>query len=277
MTVTFWGVRGSTPCLSDAMQKYGGNTSCVSIRHDDTLLILDAGSGIQNLGRNPLMKQMKKVHILLTHLHMDHIQGLGFFVPFFNPDMHMTMWGPAGNIGLFNRLNRYLSPPLFPVRIRDFNCELDIKHVPRGPFYIEDFEVHARFVNHRGPTLGYRITCGDAVVTFIPDHEPALGVENFPLAPEWTSGSSLAQDADLLIHDAQYSDVEYAERQGWGHSSISHACAFADLTQTRKLALFHHDPLHTDADLEALYDQCANSSSDCAVVIAREGEVLEVS
>jgi phosphoribosyl 1,2-cyclic phosphodiesterase len=274
MIVTLWGVRGSMPCLSRAMQKYGGNTPCISIHDDQTLLILDAGSGILELAPHPMVKDKKDIHILLTHLHVDHIQGLGFFNHFFDPEMEITLWGPSGRLSLAQRLNRYLSPPLFPVRIRDFNCNLEIHHVPSEAFEIGAFRIESDFVSHRGTTLGFRISNGQHIVTYLPDHEPALGVRDFPKRPEWTSGNWLAQQADVLIHDAQYTDEEYQNRQGWGHSAMSHAIKFGKQAEARKLFLFHHDPMHTDNDLEASYNKLMNGSANDEVVLAKEGTVI---
>lgn len=274
MIVTIWGARGSTPCLGHAMQKYGGNTPCVSVHDNSTLLILDAGSGILNLAQNSMVREIENVHILLTHLHVDHIQGLGFFRHFFDPAMRITLWGPVGQVPLATRLSRYLSPPLFPVRLRDFKCTLEINHIPLEPFGIGNFTITADFVGHRGATLGFRISDGAHTVTFLPDHEPALGVPDFPKPASWTSGFALAHRADILIHDAQYTDAEYANRQGWGHSTMSHAVTFGRLAEVDKLLLFHHDPMHTDADLEAYFKESVDDALDFEVSLAREGEVI---
>jgi phosphoribosyl 1,2-cyclic phosphodiesterase len=196
---------------------------------------------------------LHRVDILLTHLHMDHLQGLGFFALLYNPEMEVHIWGPASTtLSLWERLSRYMSPPLFPVRLRDLPCRLYLHEVPCGEVAIGAFTVAAAFVCHPGPTVGYRIATTNAVLTYIPDHEPALGVPTFPWRREWTSGVLLAASADLLIHDAQYSPEEYPEHIGWGHSSLQHTLAFAALARVKHLVPFHHDPSHTDADLDRL-------------------------
>ena len=192
---------------------------------------------------------------MLTHLHMDHIQGLGFFGPLYTPDLEVHVWGPPSTtLHLRERLARYLSPPLFPVRIRDLPCNLTLHDVPLGPFEIGEFSVTADLVSHPDPTVGYRISNGGAVLTYLADHEPALGSRNFPGQPEWTSGSALAKGANLLIHDTQYTDSEYESHVGWGHSSISHTLAFAAMAGVERLVTFHHDPGHDDATLDRLLD-----------------------
>ena len=263
MLVTLRGTRGSitTPGLLSA--RYGGNTSCVEVRgREGGVLVLDAGTGIRHLGGS-LPQSLRRVDVLLTHLHMDHILGLGFFAPLYRPDMEVHIWGPASSSqGLQARLRRYLSPPLFPVRLGELPCKLHVHEVPRGDFDIGEFRVSSALVCHPGFTLGYRITesAGRALV-YMPDHEPALGASNFPNLPrQWTSGGTLAANADLLIHDSQYSSAEYACHCGWGHSSLTDTLAFAALVDARRLVTFHHDPQHTDDDLDLLSAQAIDAA-----------------
>ena len=277
MKVTFWGTRGSIPTFGPDTQKYGGNTPCVTVSHKDTLLILDAGSGIRNLGESSLPVKFRKVHILLTHLHMDHIQGLGFFGPFFNPNAEIHLWGPSGStMSLHKRLSQYLSPPLFPIRMRDFNCEFHVHELPLKNLNIGPFKILIDYVCHPGPTVGFRITQSKCILTYIPDHEPALGVAEFPNEPEWTSGYSLSEGAHLLIHDAQFSSEEYELRNGWGHSSIKDTLKLAELAGVRSLSLFHHDPSHTDAQLEMWFTQLNLSQYPYDVAYAIESETIEL-
>jgi len=274
--VTFWGVRGSIPTVTKQTQVYGGSTPCVSIEQDDTIIILDAGSGIRHLGENGTLDKYETINILLTHLHMDHIQGLGFFMPFFKKGRKIRMWGPSGSSSLNKRLNRYLSPPLFPVRIRDFHCDLTLNDMPMKPLQIGKFIVKGSYICHPGPTLGYRISDGMSTVTYIPDHEPALASRNFPESGEWTSGFDLVKETDLLIHDAQFTDAEYAQCVGWGHSTLEHALAMTEMAGAKKLVTFHHDPSHTDTCLEQMYQDHDCDSKDFPVIIGREGSSIEV-
>ncbi len=261
MRVTLWGTRGSLASAGPETVRYGGNTSCVGVRGDDgTLLVLDAGTGIRRLG--VAVEDIICVDVLLTHLHMDHIQGLGFFAPLYRSGLEVRIWGPPSTtLDLRARLVRYLSPPLFPIRLHELPCRPTLHDVPLGRFTIGHLEVAAALVCHPGPTVGYRITDRKVTIAYIPDHEPALGARDFPEHPAWTSGFSLAEGVDLLIHDTEYTDAEYAEHVGWGHSAISHALAFAGATGAKRLVTFHHNPAHTDAELDRLIDTARGSGA----------------
>ena len=273
MIVQLWGTRGSLASSGPETVRYGGNTASVQIvGSDGTILALDAGTGIRRLGA-AIDPSVERVDILLTHLHMDHIQGLGFFAPFFRRSGEIHVWGPASaTIELRTRLTRYLSPPLFPVRIRDLDAHVFLHDAPDEPLHIGGFEVVAQHVIHPGPTVGYRISADGASVAYLPDHEPALGARQFPEEPRWTSGFDLAAGVDLLIHDGQYSDDERAARIGWGHSSVTQAVAFAELAKARRLVLFHHDPSHGDAVLDELTVHARARAATVEVVAGREGD-----
>jgi ribonuclease BN (tRNA processing enzyme) len=261
MKVTLWGTRGSVASPGPDTARYGGNTACVQVcGSDGTLLVLDAGTGIRRLG-GTIAPDVGRVDILLSHLHMDHIQGLGFFAPLRNPDAEVHIWGPASALlSLRARLTRYLSPPLFPVHLRELPCTLEFHEVPCGDEQIGELKISSMLVCHPDPTVGYRIESPDGVLTYIPDHEPALGVQNFPTRGEWTSGYKLAAGADILIHDAQYTDDEYRKRAGWGHSTMRQAFQFAALARAKLLVPFHHDPGHNDDFLDASISETSASA-----------------
>lgn len=256
MRVKLWGTRGSLASPGPDTVRYGGNTSCVSVVGSrGTLLVLDGGTGIRSLGMS-LPADLDRVHILLTHLHMDHIQGLPFFPPLRRSGVEVHIWGPASTtISLRTRLVRYLSPPLFPVSIRDILSDMHFHELPFGTVEIEEFQVTGQLVIHPNPTVGYRILEQGKVLTYLPDHEPAFGSRQFPYQAEWTSGYDLAQGADLLIHDSQYTDEMHRARIGFGHSSLGHALDFAGLTGVRHLVFFHHDPAHSDEMLDRMMGQ----------------------
>lgn len=251
MKARLWGTRGSLARSGPETLRYGGDTSCVEVRGaDDSIIILDAGSGILRCGDN-IEDQPTRIHILLSHLHMDHIQGLGFFTPLYSPDIEVHIWGPvSATEDLRTRLTRYLSPPLFPVRLRDL-AAVEIHDLSRCTMDLEGISVTSDTVSHPGHTFGFRLEENGSALAYIPDHEPALGVADFPYDPDWTSGARLATDVDLLIHDAQYTDAEYAERVGWGHSTFDHAVAFAEMVSAERLVTFHHDPNHSDEFLDS--------------------------
>jgi len=276
--VTFWGTRGSIASPGPATQGYGGNTACVQVSADDgTFLILDAGTGIRALGE-ALPRDVQRIDILLSHLHMDHIQGLGFFGPFFTPGREIHLWGPpSATLDLRARLSRYLSPPLFPVRMRDVESELELHNAPAEPTRIGAFEVAAATIIHPGPTVGYRITENGTTLAYLSDHEPALGDDSFPAAPSWTSGHDLAAGVEVLVHDGQYSEAERRERIGWGHSSTVEAAMFARQAGAKRLVCFHHDPSHDDEAVDRLVEQAAAAVAGSVLVSgAREGVSLPV-
>ena len=275
MKATVWGCRGSLAAPGPDTIASGGNTSCLEIRlADDSLLVLDAGTGIRALGLALDGRRQRPLHILLTHLHLDHIEGLGFFAPLWIQEQELHLWGPPSPAAsLERRIARYLSPPLFPVTLDEMPARIHFHDFPEREFEIGSATIKAVPVIHRGPTVGLRITDDSGSLAFIPDHEPYLGFAPGEAVPTWTSGYALAYRVDTLIHDAQYAEDEYPSRRGFGHSSIAHAVAFAQTAEADKLVLFHHDPLHSDSELEQLEQRACElwERSDLGPTLAREG------
>jgi phosphoribosyl 1,2-cyclic phosphodiesterase len=217
-------------------------------------MILDAGTGILEIDFNRDYAE-KRIDIFLTHLHMDHIQGLAFCKPLFTPGREVHIWGPGGSSEpLISRLNRFLSPPLFPIPLRDVPSKLTIHELSEEPFTFGGFKVATKFISHPGPTLGYRVQGQSGTLAYIPDHEPIIGKEHLYAEDEWISGFDLALHADLLIHDSQYSKAEYPGKIGWGHSTLEMAAEFCYRTQAKRLILFHHDPAHPDTLRTKMYE-----------------------
>ncbi|HRK22643.1 MAG TPA: MBL fold metallo-hydrolase [Fimbriimonadaceae bacterium] len=277
MRVTIWGARGSVPAPGPETQRYGGNTACVEVRgSDDTLLILDAGTGIRRMGE-AVCCEFQKIHILLSHLHLDHIQGLGFFAPLYDPHVEVHVWGPASTTqDLRSRLIRYLSPPLFPIHMRELP-NLVLHEVPNGDLEIGEFRIKSQLISHPGPTVGYRIESRQASIAYLPDHEPLMGATDWPADPNWISGYSLCREVDLLIHDGQFTPKSYPDRIGWGHSSLYDALRFAEIARVKRFATFHYDPNDDDEEVDALIKEAvALAKPSFEVVPSFEGLSIKV-
>jgi len=273
---TIWGCRGTLASPGPETVRYGGQTSCVSVALEDgTFVVLDAGTGIRRLGMSLGGAHPRRVDLLITHLHTDHIEGLRFFTPFWDPDVEFHVWGPpAPRKDLGHRMAPFFSPPFFPVHLRDVPSRPVFHDVPSGGWAIGSAGVEASFVKHPGPAVGYRIEGGGRSLAYLPDHEPALGSDLRSIDRAWISGMGVARRADLLVHDAQYTEEEYESRLGWGHSTMSDAVTFAMRAEARRLVLFHHDPLHTDQELEAMFEDVAGAP--LPVELASEGQTFVV-
>jgi phosphoribosyl 1,2-cyclic phosphodiesterase len=267
MNAAIWGCRGTLPTPGPATVRYGGNTTCLAAESaEGRLVILDCGSGIRSLGATLLPEPPAEIDILLTHMHLDHVTGLGFFAPLF---MHKTLriWGPRlGDIPLADRIAGYLGPPLFPMQFSDIPVTIEVTEVERDTWQMDGLTVTSAPVQHPGGALGYRLEEGGKSLVFIPDNELGLDAD---------AGVELATGADVLLHDAQYTDAEYPSKVGWGHSSLSDFAAFVRRTEPARALMFHHDPAHDDATLETMRDE-ATQLAGREIELAAEGSVLEV-
>ena len=258
----------------------GGNTSCVELSLDDgTVIVLDAGTGIRDLGDDLVERGVRRIHLLLTHLHLDHVEGLRFFGPMWDKNVVLDVWGPPSTVvSLEDSIARTFSPPLFPIDLGVVPAQVAFHDAPRQPWKVESALVTAALVIHPGPTLGYRIEADGSCIAYLPDHEPALtGIEK--RSSDWISGASIAEGADVLLHDAQYFEDEYAQRIGWGHSSVTDTIAYAQALRVGRLVLFHHEPHHSDEVLSGLEDRAQELLRDDGgrPTLAREGMVVELS
>jgi phosphoribosyl 1,2-cyclic phosphodiesterase len=278
--VKIWGCRGSVPTPGPDTVEYGGNTSCVEIELDEgAALVFDAGTGIRSLGLELAARGVRNVHLLLTHLHLDHLEGLRFFAPLWDERVTVNIWGPPSPLlSLQERIARSFSPPLFPIDFRDVPARVTFQDVPRRRWSVEGASLSADLVVHPGPTVGFRIESPRASFAYIPDHEPALAGPLGEKSPDWISGAAIAAGVDMLLHDAQYFEDEYEQRVGWGHSSVADAVAFTHAVRARRLLLFHHEPLHTDVSLARLEERACSLAgrNGAQPALAREGMVLEL-
>jgi phosphoribosyl 1,2-cyclic phosphodiesterase len=303
MKVKFWGVRGSIPCPGPQTVNYGGNTSCLELRIGDPerLIILDAGSGIRELG-NALMTSMKqpiKADLFFTHTHMDHIVGFPFFTPLYIPGTKLCIYGPAtyGEKNLENIIGGQMSYHYFPVRLSELSADLSYVDLKEDRLDLGDgIVVTTKYLNHPLLCLGYRFEFGGKIFCTTYDTEPYRNVfvtdKNDPAYDEAMAyeGQKAADEenrrleeffrgADLLIYDTQYLEKEYeSSKMGWGHTPIEYAVETAARCQVKKLALFHHDPGRTDAEIDALTPfYCRRDGADgLDVFFAREGLEIEL-
>lgn len=291
-----WGVRGSIPVPGPGTVRYGGNTSCIEIRADGELIVLDAGSGIRELGlalENEFGSRPINLSLLITHLHWDHIQGFPFFGPAYNDKNQIEILGYDGTSpGLGEILKRQMAPPFFPVAFYDLPGKIKIEKLDSMDFKIGNVRVLSKLMNHPGICVGYRIVTSKGSIAYLPDHEPyeankLHSAKAHLLNPEQTQKRAredraelvkFLQGCDILILDTQYTDEEYQAHVGWGHGSLSTAISLAVDASVRRLILFHHDPNHDDNMIDHMVQTArklaAQSKGDLEVDGAREGAEL---
>ena len=279
MKARVWGCRGSIAAPGTETMRYGGNTSCVEVRLDDgAVIVLDAGTGIRALGLELAQQGPRRIDLLLTHLHVDHVEGLGVFEPIWRSETELHIWGPASPVAsLDERLATYFSPPLFPVHLSEVPATCVFHDAPDGGWSIGGATLWSQPIQHPGPTVGYRIEAEGGALAYLTDHEPALGADLEP-PPEWISGHAIAFGADVLIHDCQYTDDEYVSRFGFGHTSTGQLARFAAMEKVDRLVLFHHDPMHTDAELDRMRERVIEAwdVDPDRVLLAAEGLTLSI-
>lgn len=271
MKIKFWGVRGSIPAPGAATVKYGGNTPCVELKINDTMFVLDAGTGIRDLGLDIIERPKNgTINLFITHPHWDHIQGLPFFMPAFYGNYQIDIFGyQSKDYNLEQMLTGQMDPQFFPVQMGDMNAMLNFCGLQEGTFYVNDVQIDAMFVNHPGCTMAYRFSYGGKSVVYATDNQPYAGGttlgswavdEYFNSAQEDVFNSinlsvkdpdqrivEFSRGADILIHDAHYTPSEFAEKSDWGHSSYEYAAEVAMQAGVNALVLFHHEPEHSDA------------------------------
>jgi phosphoribosyl 1,2-cyclic phosphodiesterase len=278
MRVTFHGVRGSTPCQSDDIRRYGGNTSCVSIDADgQDPLLLDMGTGLRYYGKQVPTDQMFRGNCLLTHLHWDHVQGLPFFAPLLREGSSLDVYGPAQDDGrtLEEVVSCTIRPPLFPVSVDELPGAVTFHDTADSEFTVGAFNVMARLIPHLGPTLGFRVELQGRSVAYLSDHQQPFD-GSYSAAP---GALELVEGVDLLIHDAQYTQSEFKAKATWGHCTMDYAVWLAGEAGAKRLALFHHDPARRDDELDELLSCAvvAGKRSGVEVFAASEGLAVEVS
>jgi len=269
-SVRFWGVRGSIACSDPRTARYGGNTSCLEVRCGARLLVLDAGTGLRYLGRTLLNSGPLDADLYFTHTHFDHVCGLPFFAPFFNPQNRFRLW--AGHLGegltLRRVLSEFMMSPLFPVPPEVFKAGMDYRDFSAGDTLNAGPAVSVRSapLNHPDGATGYRIDYDGRSICYLTD------TEHVPGAPD-RNILGLIEGADLVIYDSMYTDDEYGRYVGWGHSTWQEGVRLCKEAGAKRLVVFHHDPEHDDDMLDRVAREVEAAMPGS--VIAREGLVLE--
>jgi phosphoribosyl 1,2-cyclic phosphodiesterase len=294
MKVKFWGVRGSIPCPGPSTQKFGGNTTCLQILGGSDTIIVDAGTGIRELGHELMKKSPVRVHLLVTHTHWDHIQGFPFFSPIYHPGNEIFIYGPRTlEKTLEEAILFQMQYTYFPVRGVELAALVKFTQLDEQSFTLGDVRVTTKSMNHPIRVLAYKFEKGGRTALYTGDNEPYYDVM-LDRAGRLDGGihrraefieecnqqvQAFCAGSDLLIADCQYTDDEYATKRGWGHSSVSHVVDLATAARVKRVALFHHEPTHDDHALEAIERNAravAKRSKGLHLFLAREGMTVDV-
>ncbi|MBI5472099.1 MAG: MBL fold metallo-hydrolase [Ignavibacteriae bacterium] len=297
MRLKFWGTRGSIPTPGKETVRYGGNTPCIEVRlRGERLVILDAGTGIRDLGEALMAKgESVNAHLLIGHPHWDHIQGFPFFKPAFISGNELTILGAQSkNVTLRQMISDQMNKVYFPIQLNELKAKINFHPLREGTIEIAGAKLTSIYVNHPAFALGYRLEANGRSVVYISDNEPfdgevARSVKNVEkvIVDKYTETKGdpnqrifdFARGADILIHDATYTPEEYVNRVGWGHSHYLFTLKVAAEAQVKKLVLFHHDPSHSDDKIDEIVDTCKKEIKtrgykfDC--VAAAEGMELQ--
>ena len=284
LRVRFWGTRGSIATPGTETARYGGNTSCTEVRYGEHILVLDAGTGIRKLG-NALLQEFAKrpirAHIFVGHTHWDHIQGFPFFVPAYIPGNEFFIYSLRGAGKPLEKVFRgQMDADYFPVPLADMLAHLNFVELTK-PVEIGPVQVAIHYLNHPGVAVGFRISAGGKSVVYVSDHEPFYRMVSGAVGEAEEAGLiEFARGADLWIREAQYTEEEYKSKKGWGHSTFDDAIRAAAEAGVKRLAIFHHDPMHDDDFMDRLMaklgEQVRSASYSFLCTAAKEGEIIDL-
>lgn len=284
LNVTFYGVRGSTPCSDERLARYGGNTACVVLDHPGhEPIVFDLGTGLRFFGMSlaetcaaPDSSGLFRGTALVTHLHWDHVQGIPFFAPLLCDGAELDLYAPTqSGESLADVVRGFLSPPYFPVAVEALPGDIRFHDTTAGTFRVGDAVVQSAWVPHVGPTLGYRVELDGRSVAYVSDHQQP-GVGSTEVDP---AVLDLCRDADVLIHDAQFDAAEFAQRSDWGHCTVEYAVEVAAQAGCQTLVLFHHDPSHHDVRVDELLADARSLAAQRGVpevIAAHEGLTISL-
>lgn len=285
--IRFWGVRGSIPTPGPTTLRYGGNTSCVELRHRDKLFILDAGSGLRLLGQQLLRESGPvKASIVISHMHWDHIQGIPFFTPAYIPDNEFVFYGAEDSERDLNTIIAdQMDPTYFPIELGDMASQITFKRLYEGTYMIDETRMDTIYLNHPGNALGYKFYLDDKIIVYISDNEPFVDPATIESDDDLIGENGneklidFIRDADLLIHDAQYTPDEYKNKQTWGHSPYDYTTQIALEANVKHLILYHHDPLHSDEQIDEILEKSKElvkqNNKRLHIDAASEGRIIE--
>jgi phosphoribosyl 1,2-cyclic phosphodiesterase len=278
MNITIWGVRGSIPTPGPSTIKYGGNTTCIEVGLDDgTVIVLDAGSGIRNLGKKILEEgKTNEIYLILTHSHWDHLIGFPFFTPAYKTDYRIHVrGGPIAKETVRTYLEHQMEPPYFPARFSAMKAEFDFTHGIPLVKHIGSSIVTPIPLSHPNGGYGFKISDGGKTFVFLTDNELDFQHEGGKLRRDYLR---FCEGADLLIHDAQYTEQEYKKTKGFGHSTMNTAFTFAVRAGVKRFGLFHHDPDHSDSFMDTvslkLQDLLKQKNTNMKLFAASEGREI---
>ena len=293
MRFRFRGTRGSLPAPGPSTVKYGGNTTCIEVRSDaDELIILDAGTGVRELGIEVSQNMPAKCHMFISHTHWDHIQGLPFFIPLFVPGNEVVIYGPPDPLtmsGVETVLAKQMEYPHFPVKVDELLADISYETLSDGQFTDLGFAtVRSKLMNHPAMDFGSKVECDGKRLFFTGDHEPFYNIyepadDDYELYQEVVDERNDAlidflRDVDVFIVDAQYTEAEYATKVGWGHSTFDRALSMAREAGVGKVYLTHHETTRTDDEVDAIFAELKERWGDKGVNfdMAREGELIQI-
>lgn len=260
----FWGVRGSVPSPGKETNYFGGNTTCISIESNKTFLIVDAGTGIRNINFYLMEKRFKKIYIILTHYHWDHLQGLPFFSPIFNPDIKIEIYGKKN---VSEVLSFQMKQPYFPADYKNLPSKIEHKNIPQN-FSIEDIFIETIENNHPSGCVGLKFTIKNKKIVFITDNEIMDDKEGITTKKEF---AEFIKGSEIFIHDAQYTSKEIGKKRGWGHSTFDDVLGLARMSDSRNIIFTHHDPMRRDKDLKKILDNLRKKNPHLNLKMAKEG------